>query len=279
MTRLPVLALALASSAYAQGPVEEPAIEYQPPPSEGETLRPLDDSDPEMQALMQTFFDLTPCGTAVSGMCHEALELLTGGGDRLAAYLIRQHEQSEAEGFLNHSTYLRLLGHTESERAVTYLVAKVRASRAHYDSLPATAGPPPPAAVYRNPVTDGQTAAYTAPREAIAKNEARYAYLDALDALGRTRSRAAIPELVPALGPGQEQFHISAMNGLDRVQSKHGALAEVADPLLALRERKEAEAAARRVANPAQAAVIDMMKDPVTSRLDRVLDEPGHTRP
>jgi hypothetical protein len=88
-------------------------------------------ADPEMQALLIRYFEVTPCGTRMSGLCPEALALLEGGGDRLAAYLIVLAERSPE----NHRTFLRLLGHTESDRAYRYLAEALRRPDPRFDPI------------------------------------------------------------------------------------------------------------------------------------------------
>jgi hypothetical protein len=163
-------------------------------------LRPLDDSDPEMKQLLVHFFDLTPCGERVSGLCPEALALLKGGGDRLAAYLITQHEANEREGFPNRGTYLRLLGYTESETAFEYLVSLLARQR---ESASDSA--------------DVTSLAYT------------------IEALGRTRDLRVVPIALDVLDSSANvELRGRALDALDRVQSRHGPQAEITTRLQAL---------------------------------------------
>lgn len=209
------------------------------PPDPGPFLRPLDDTDPEMRRVVETFFERTPCGGTPTGECDEALQLLVGGGDRLARYLIRQIEANDAQGFPNRSTYLRLLGRTESPEAFDYLQRLVSA----------------------------RSAAYAEDAAAI------HAYLAALEALGRTRRLDVLPEVFPLLQRSHDpDVLIRAVNAADRVQSKHGSLPEVSAALTALRRRlasHEPDSMLPALGNPMHE---------VERRIDRVLAEPGRTR-
>lgn len=174
----------------------------------GSVLRPLDDSDPESRAVMERFFERTPCSDSdvdsVDGLCDDALALLRGGGDRLAHYLIRQVEASEAERFPNQATYLRLLGFTESEVAVQYLTEEVR--------------------------TRGEAA-----REGDSATRDRYLF--AIESLGRTRDVAvgeiALRILETSTDP---EVQLRAINAIDRVQSKHGAIPGAAERIAKVRQ-------------------------------------------
>lgn len=214
----------------------------------GHYLRPLDDSDPEMKKLMEAFFDLTPCGNLPHGICDDALQLLVGGSDRLARYLILQIEQNEAEGFPNRGTYLRLLGHTESEVAFVYLADLLQSRRAAY-----------------------------------ARGDiAHQSYLFAIESLGNTRRMEVIDTVMPVLeadaDPGLQN---AAVNALDRVQVKHGPIPAVAAALRALEQRN----AVRRDARARSGELLftpDSDRDPwqeVDRRIDTILANPGHTKP
>lgn len=229
----------LASVGAAQTEPEDPP----PPPS----LRPLDDSDPEMKGLLGTFFEQTPCGNSATGLCEQAIALLRGGGDRLASYLITQYERNEAEGYPNHGTYLRLLGHSESKSACSYLTTLVR-SRA--DAL----------------ATDHSVLAHQH-------------LIFAIEGLGNTRHLEAIDpalEMIDRFGD-DEEIQIRAVNALDRVQSKHGEQARVRERLLALRVELDADAAAKQA--PTETETVVSERSTLDWRLDKVLSDPGKTYP
>jgi hypothetical protein len=166
-------------------------------------LRALDDSDPDMKSLMVRFFDSVPCSERNDGLCEEAHGLLTGGGDRLAAYLIRQHEANEREGFPDRVTYLRLLGYTESRTAYDYL-AVLTAAEAK--------------TLRENPGLDP------------------FALQTALEALGRTRDLRALPAILELLDVSDPGIQQAALNAADRVQGKHGPRAEVRAKLEQMQE-------------------------------------------
>lgn len=154
------------------------------------SLRPLDASDPEMKSLVERFFELTPCGARVNGLCEEALSLLREGGDRLAAYLIQQVEANDAEGFPNRGTYLRVLGHTESTTALHYLTNLVESRGRAFEEQGFPAHEP---------------------------------YIAAIEALGRTRSLEASETALAILERSRDPgVQIRAINAFDRAQSKHG---------------------------------------------------------
>ncbi len=214
----------------------------------GEYLRPLDDSNPEMKQLMEAFFELTPCGNAPHGICDDALQMLVGGGDRLARYLIQQVEQNEAEGFPNRGTYLRLLGHTETEVAFVYLADLLQSRRAGY----------------------------------ARGNIEHQSYLVAIESLGRTRRVEVIEKVMPVLEADDDPvFQNAAVNALDRVPVKHGPIPAVAVALRALEQRN----AGRREARARSGELLftaDPDRDPwqeVDRRIGTVLANPGHTKP
>jgi len=161
-----------------------------------------DDSDPEMKQLLDTFFDLTPCGTEVSGLCPESLALLRGGGDRLASYLIRQLDRPDPEGPISHGTYLRLLGHTESDTAFLYL-AKLVETRADAFASDAESEP--------------------------------MSFIWAIEGLGNTRDIRAMPIVIALIERfPQPGLRIPAVNAADRIQVKNGEQAEIKAALEAL---------------------------------------------
>ena len=175
-----------------------------------------DDADPEMKTLLDTFFDLVPCPSPEgapmtnSGLCPRALALLSGGSDRLATYLIRQYESAiEPVPPISRWTYLRLLGHTESETAVLYLSALAQREADAYAA---------------NPADDS-------------------ALRFALEGLGRTRDLRAIPVAFAVLDrfPDEDEVRLRALGALDRVQAKHG-------PQPAIRAKLEALAPAAALA-------------------------------
>jgi hypothetical protein len=228
----------LASVGAAQTEPEDPP----PPPS----LRPLDDSDPEMKALLGTFFQETPCGNSATGLCEEAIALLRGGGDRLASYLITQYERNEAEGYPNHGTYLRLLGHTESTSACSYLTT-LAGSRA--DS-------------------------FAADPSVLAHQHLIFA----IEGLGNTRQMEAIDPTLQMIDRFEdEEVRIRAVNALDRIQSKHGEQARVRERLLALRAERDAGAAANQT--PTETEPVVSERSTLDWRLDKVLAGPGETYP
>jgi len=91
--------------------------------------RPLDDSDPEMRDLAQRFFGQGACNRGPGGRCPEAAQPLVDGGDRMARYLIRQYEQSLAEGYPDTATLMTAIGGTASTTGTSYVVEKVERPR------------------------------------------------------------------------------------------------------------------------------------------------------
>jgi hypothetical protein len=149
-----------------------------------------------MNALLDAFFELTPCGSQVSGMCTEALDMLRGGGDRLATHLIRQLDQPEPDsGSIDHDTYLQLLGHTESGTAVSYLSSLVEARA---DALEA------------DPPQDSMPLIF------------------AIEAVGKTRDLRAVPLVLGLIDRfDYPEIRIRAVNAADRVQATHGLQPEI----------------------------------------------------
>jgi hypothetical protein len=172
-------------------------------PGIAQEVRPYDDSDPEMRSLLDAFFDLTPCGPPGAGICPEAQDMLRGGGDRLATYLIRQYEGPEPPPPLSRWTYLRLIGHTESTTAFDYLSTLV-ATQA--DSVSA------------DPTTDTTTLTF------------------ALEGLGRTKDPRIVPQALALLDrfPQNPDVRIRAVGAVGFVQLKHGPQPEVITRLTAL---------------------------------------------
>ena len=217
----------------------------------GTNLRPLDDSDTEARALMQRFFDMTPCGgesvESADGMCDHALELLRGGGDQLARYLVRQVEANEAEGFPNRGTYLRLLGLTESPVAVQYLQNEVATRRKAFEA------------------GDGA---------------AREQYLRSIEALGRTRAIEAAQTALVILQKSEDpEVQLRAVNAFDRAQARHGPLPDGAAQLAAVEEADGERQRAAAEASPASTSgsLVDPWRE-VRQRIEKVLRDPGHTR-
>ena len=167
-------------------------------------LRPLDASDPDMRSLMERFFELTPCSETDMGLCPEALGMLRGGGNRLARYLIRQHEENKREDLPNQVTYLRLLGHTESSVATDYLITLTTLESERLRNDPSL-----------DPV-DFQTT---------------------LEALGRTRAKAALPAVLAAFGNDHPEIQMRAINAAERIEAKNGPQPGVREELLELRAR------------------------------------------
>lgn len=258
---LAVLTAIVSSGMTASGQDERPfheiaedlGIDLEPASGGGipeESLRPLDDSDPEARARVEHFFASTPCGDVLTtgGVCDEALAILREGGDRLATYLIRQVEQNEAEGFPNQATYLRLLGSSESAVAVPYLQALVE-KRA----------------------------------EALRRGELeREAYLHAIEALGRTRSPVVAETALGILeGSDDPQVQLRAINALDRVQAKHGAVPGAAARIEAVKQMNAQREQAIRGTAPAGSGSSLGVASPweeVQQRFEKVLRSPGHTR-
>lgn len=89
-------------------------------------LRPFDDSDPEMQALMNEVYENGGCARP-GEPCEAAAKLLRGGGDRLARYLIVQFTESLAAGYPNRLTYLSLIAYTNSNEGFRFVASRVRA--------------------------------------------------------------------------------------------------------------------------------------------------------
>ena len=109
----------------AQGAAQAPLS------AEGERSgrRPLDDSDPEMRDLAQRFFGQGACNRGPGGRCPEAAQPLVDGGDRMARYLIRQYEQSLAEGYPDTATLMTAIGGTASPIGTSYVVERVERPR------------------------------------------------------------------------------------------------------------------------------------------------------
>jgi hypothetical protein len=256
-SRLIAMAITLACVAPAWGdpdlPFHEIAAEAgialdRDPEGFGTYLRPLDDSDEASRALLQRFFEMTPCGRggveSADGLCDEALALLRGGGDPLARYLIRQVEANEAEGFPNQGTYLRLLGLTESPVAVEYLQDQVsiRGEAFRDGGLPM-----------------------------------QDRYLGAIEALGRTRARVVADTALAILESSVDPaVQLRAINAFDRVQRRHGPIAGADERIRAVRAaiaEKQAESVAAlsggRVADPWQE---------LSQRIEQVLSNRGQTR-
>lgn len=61
--------------------------------------------------------------------CPPVEEIFREGGDRLASYMIRQHEVSVREGYAETLTYLSYIGYTESDTAFEYLRDRLRDRR------------------------------------------------------------------------------------------------------------------------------------------------------
>jgi hypothetical protein len=193
--------------------------------------RPFDDSDPEMRVLLEAFYDATPCRTEAHGPCPDAVELLRGGSDRLATYLIRQTEQARRERFPEDLTPLRLLGFTESRTAFLYLRDIVRWQTAELRK-----------------------------REAIPEEDrspgggcgnAWIGYMTALEALGRTREREVPAELVPLLQSiDSNSVRRRVVDALEQVQAKHGPLPEVERALEEERARRSGDAVVERRTGP-----------------------------
>jgi hypothetical protein len=173
----------------------------------GKYLRPLDDSDREMRQLVETFFEVTPCGNREresdlrDGICPEALGLLAGGGNRLAGYLIRQFEENEREGFPNRGTYLRLVAYTESDVATRYLLRLVDQREAAYR---ANGG---------NPLD----------------------LVEAIGALGRTRQPETTERLVSFATGSDKQLQSTALSALRTLTTKQPLPATATQRLAAAR--------------------------------------------
>jgi hypothetical protein len=203
--------------------------------------QPYDENDPEMNALLDAFFELTPCGPRVSGLCPEALDMLRGGGDRLAGYLIHQLELPEpTTGSINHDTYLQLLGHTESATAYTHLTSLVN-SRA--DALAADS------------------------------TQDSMPLIFAVEALGKTRDLRALPLVLALIDRfNNAELRIRAVNAADRIQAKHGPQAEITARLSALQaEMSPAGATAMASGGSSDARL--------ARRVDAILATPGQTQP
>jgi hypothetical protein len=91
--------------------------------------RPLDDSDPEMRDLAETFFGQGSCNRGPGLRCPEAKAPLQAGGDRLASYLIRQYDESLLEGYPDTATILTAIAGTESKTGSLYIESLVDAPR------------------------------------------------------------------------------------------------------------------------------------------------------
>lgn len=209
---------------------------------EGE-VRPYDDSDLEMNALLDNFFDLTPCGADPSGLCPDALGLLRGGGDRLAVYLIAQLARPEpATGPIGYGTYTRLLGYTESTTAYLHLTELVEERAAALEADPAEDSMP---------------------------------LIFGIEGLGNTRDLRVLPVAFNILDRFTDPaVRIRALNALDRVQSKHGPQPEIAAKLGAL----QAESAAL-APSPSPANGLPSGSAEVAARVATILAKPGATYP
>jgi hypothetical protein len=89
------------------------------------SLRPFDDSDPAMQALMGEVYARGGCARP-GQRCEPAHRVLVRGGDRLARYLIDQFERSISAGYPDRLTYLEYTASTESETGFQYIRHRVR---------------------------------------------------------------------------------------------------------------------------------------------------------
>lgn len=90
--------------------------------------RPLDNSDPEMKRLAEQYFGRGPCNSGPGVRCPEAGLPLEAGGDRMAAYLIRQYEES-FHGGNNTQTLLSGVARTRSDTGVAYVLDRTRSPR------------------------------------------------------------------------------------------------------------------------------------------------------
>jgi|GEM_PF-5302895 len=105
-------------------------------PGESRDTRPFDDSDPEMQRLMAEVYAVGGCGRP-GVPCAPAMERLRRGGDRLAAYLIRQLVESERGGWPNNDTFVAYIAYTGSDTGLRFIRERIasRASLSAQDHL------------------------------------------------------------------------------------------------------------------------------------------------
>lgn len=86
--------------------------------------RPLDDSDPEMRAIVEAYLEQPPCHRQPGERCPRWREMqrpLKQGGDRLAEYLKRQYEASLEEGYMDTQTLLSMIARTHSGTGDAYI--------------------------------------------------------------------------------------------------------------------------------------------------------------
>ncbi len=73
-----------------------------------------------MQQLMKQVYAVGGCAQP-GRPCQPAVDLVRGGGDRLAAYLITQYERTLEDGYSNWVTYLTLVGETQSDTGFEFI--------------------------------------------------------------------------------------------------------------------------------------------------------------
>lgn len=213
-------------------------------PAFAQSEPPWDDSDPEMRALFTTFSETVPCGTSVTGLCEEALNLLRGGGDRMAAYLIRQPTPPFPNPWrISRWSYIRYVGATESEIALNYLTLLATEEAETLEASPRA-----------DPL----------------------AFHTALEGLANTRDKRALSVADDMLErfPNDPQVRWRSVRIMQHVQWKHGPLPEVAARL----DRLDADGSAARATANADPAVASAEEE-VQNLVDRVRSDPNAMKP
>lgn len=211
------------------------------PQGQGTIIQPLDDSDPEMKALIQQYYQLVPCRDEHDLIhCENALTILRGGGDRLARYLIPHIEANDRAGFPD-ETYTQLLGRTESANAYEYLRKRMLHGASQVEQRA------------------GGEAAHNR-------------MLVALQSVGYTRALPAIDDAIAMMERFPKDVEITnyAVNVLDRVVSKHGPQPRAEQALRAVQ--------ARFADAPSDLAGDGDSPGGIRDRVERMLVAPGRTR-
>lgn len=211
------------------------------PRGQGTIIQPLDDSDPEMKALIKRYYELVPCRDEYSLIeCEKALAILRGGGDRLARYLIPHIDANDRAGFPD-ETYTQLLGRTESAIAYDFLRRRMLDSASQVE-------------------------------QRVGGSESRNRMLVALQSLGFTRALPAIDDAIAMMDRFPQDTEVTnyAVNVLDRVVSKHGAQPRAEQALLAVRARFSDA--------PSDPAGDGDSPGGIRDRVERMLVSPGRTR-
>jgi hypothetical protein len=212
------------------------------PEGQGTLIQPLDDSDPEMKALIQRYYQIVPCRDEYTQVyCDEALAVLRSGADRLARYLIRHIEENDRGAYLNQGTYVLLLGRTESPVAYDYL---------------------------RRRMLDAASQVEQRGRADEAYDRLQFAF----QGLGYTPELPVIDDAVQMMArfPDDTEITNLAVNALDRVQAGHGPQPRAEQALRAVQ--------ARLADAPADLDGDGDSPGGIRARVDRMLAAPGRTR-